>query len=299
MSMPVRLPKPNFAAQLCSGWPCLPLSRKILSPRLVEVRVAGALERLGEVDAAVEGRVPVVEALVVVGGAAACTAAVSLGCDEPLLDGRDRDERLERRGRRVAAGDRAVEQRVVRGLAAVARDARELPLELRLAVRDEPVRVERRDTRPARAPRRSSGRARRSRRRRRPSAAFERTPWASACSAARWVSRSIVEPHVAPGHGRLEVADRAGRLAERVHRDGVDAVDAAQEGVVAALDAALADHVAAVVVVEARILELLRADLGELPVDVRAERAVRVVAQRHLRHREARGRSPGSPAGTT
>ena len=53
------------------------------------------------------------------------------------------------------------------------------------------------------------------------------------------------------------MAHGAGRLAERVDGHGVDAVDAAQERVVAALDATLADHVAAVVVVEARILELL------------------------------------------
>ena len=104
---------------------------------------------------------------------------------------------------------------------------------------------------------------------------------------------------VAAGHGRLDVPHRAGRLAEGVDGHGVDAVDAAQERVVAALHAALADHVAALVVVEARVLELLGADLGELPVDVRAERAVGVEAQRHLRHREAVEDVPGSPAGTT
>ena len=137
------------------------------------------------------------------------------------------------------------------------------------------------------------------RRRRRPPRASLRTPLASACSAARWASRSIVRRTLRPGHGRLEVAHGARRLAERVDRDGVDAVDAAQERVVAALDPALADHVAAVVVVEARILELLGADLGELAVDVRAERAVGVVAQRHLRHREPAEDAAGSPAGTT
>ena len=82
------------------------------------------------------------------------------------------------------------------------------------------------------------------------------------------------------------MAHGARRPAERVDRHRVDAVRAAQECVVAALDAALADHVAAVVVVEARILELPRADLGELAVDVRAERAIRVVAERHLSDRE-------------
>ena len=107
------------------------------------------------------------------------------------------------------------------------------------------------------------------------------------------------EAHVAAGHGRLDVAHGARRLAERVDRHGIDAVRAAQERVVAPLHPALADHVAAVVVVEARILQLLGPDLA---------RAARRCARRACgtgRSAAApapprvRGRSTGSPAGTT
>ena len=173
----------------------------------------------------------------------------------------------------------------MRRRAAVARDARELPLELRLAERDEPVGIERgiRGQRADLAVRRVD--------RDDGAGVGARRGGAAHALRERLLGRPLGvevdrEAHVAAGHGRLDVPHRAGRLAERVDGHGIDAVGAAQERVVAPLDPALADHVAPVVVVEARILQLLGPDLAELPVDVRAERAVRVEAQGHLCDRE-------------
>ena len=83
---------------------------------------------------------------------------------------------------------------------------------------------------------------------------------------------------VVPGLGLAHARLAAGRQARGVDVDRGQAVDAAQDVVVARLEALLAHLVARLELLEAGLAQLLRRDLADVAEDVRGRRAVRVAA---------------------
>ena len=163
---------------------------------------------------------------------------------------------------RILAGDRAVEERravVLAGRALVA------------LLRDRLGQHARGRTSGA-SPSRGSPRCAGPSRRTRPGG--RRRCRASASCAVRSRPRSSERRRRWPAIGSVRFRRGLGdRAAERVDLDALLAVDAAQVAVVGALEAGLADDRARLDAAEARLLQLLRADLADVPRICAAERA--------------------------
>ena len=252
----------------------------------VEVRVARPRERDRHRDRRVRVRVPVVElvedtVLADVRVRRRARAGV-VRQDDVLLERCDRGHGLERRARRIDAGERAVETRVVVALGRALLDERAQAPGVRLA--DEDARVERR-VRREREHLAVPGVERDDR------AAVRVPAAAGALRVARDLDpvleralRRVLEAdvdrqrHVVAVHRLLQLLEVAARLPERVDEQTLEPRRPAQVAVERGLDARLADLVPRHEPGVRALVELLLRHLADVAEDVRAERAVRVVA---------------------
>ncbi len=188
--------------------------------------------------------------------------------DDPLAEGGEGRDRLERRAGRIQAADRAVEPR----------RAGVRPEQLLEALLGDRAREDRRVVRRVRAHREDLAVARveRDERARRARARGDRLVEDGLAGA---LEVEVERRAQGAARDRVALLRRALRPPERVDRDALGAVDAPQVAVVGALDALLADDRALADAAEARELELARADLADGALELGAEVAVRVAAQ--------------------
>src|SRR3954449_114020 len=247
----------------------LALERVEVAPQGVEEDVRGDLDRARQRHRAVDRLARVAELLL--GGADRDAARVvdrRARRDDPRVERRKGRDRLERRAGRIQAADRAVEPRGAGVLAEELVEAllRDRPREHRRVVRR--VRPHREHLAVARVERDEGA----------------RRPRAAGDSAREHGLAGALEVEVErraqrPAGDRVAGLRLALRAAERVDRDPLRAVHAAQVAVVGALDALLANDRALPYAAEARELELVRADLADGPLELGAEVLVGVAAQ--------------------
>ena len=257
------------------GWPKLELARPLLDDRaalvgaraeLVEEHVGGDLERARQRERAEDGVAGVLELAPAVAEHAGVVERRARR-DDAGVHRRERGDRLERRARRIARGDRAVEQR------------RAVLLAVELARRSPGRSAWRRGSRRssgrsrARAPRRCAGPSpRRARVGRVPLTCAASIARATAFWAARWSPRSSVSRSWRPWIGsRARGAARVVAVAERVDDHAREAVGPAQVGVVGLLDAVLADPRAGRRRRGSACAELVGRDLAQRAEELRAE----------------------------